>query len=93
MKLHNKKDFGNSGEIIAENYLIDNNYQIVEKKFLCRQGEIDIIAKKDEYIVFIEVKTRSGMQYGLENEFVRFDVVEVLLYGGKFWVNHIEQIM
>lgn len=55
---------GKNGEKIAEKYLLENNYKILEKNFNCRQGEIDIIAKEDDEIIFIEVKTRTNKRYG-----------------------------
>ena len=61
-----KQALGAFGEDKACNYLIQNNYKIIERNFRCKQGEIDIIAKdlsKNE-LVFIEVKTRSNFQYG-----------------------------
>ncbi len=61
---------GKSGEEIATAYLRENNYQIIERNFECRQGEIDIIAKDKNEIVFIEVKTRTNYLYGLPSEAV-----------------------
>ena len=61
-----RKEIGRWGEKLACTYLEKSNYKIIEKNFLCRQGEIDIIAKditKNE-LVFIEVKTRSNFKYG-----------------------------
>lgn len=54
----NNKILGNLGERIAKIYLQINGYQILKCNFRSRFGEIDIIAKKDTYIHFIEVKTR-----------------------------------
>jgi len=61
-----RQEIGKWGENLACQYLQENNYKIIERNFLCRQGEIDIVAKdlsKDEF-VFIEVKTRSNFKYG-----------------------------
>ena len=55
----NNKILGNLGERIAKIYMQMNGYQIIKCNFRSRFGEIDIIAKKDEYIHFIEVKTRT----------------------------------
>lgn len=55
---------GKIGEDIACQYLSKNNYKIIERNFNCRQGEIDIIAKDKNEIVFIEVKTRRNNSYG-----------------------------
>ncbi len=53
------RDSGNNGENAVCSYLESLSYQIVKKNYTIRGGEIDIIAKKDEIIVFVEVKTRS----------------------------------
>jgi putative endonuclease len=59
----NTKRTGNLGEKIAENYLKNKGYQILDKNYSFRmqgnplKGEIDIVAKKDDIITFIEVKT------------------------------------
>jgi len=50
---------GRKGEAAAEAYLILKGYEIIEKNFSCRFGEIDLIAAKGRYLVFCEVKTRS----------------------------------
>ena len=55
---------GKEGESITEKYLRGKNYEIIEKNYYCRQGEIDIIAKDKEELVFIEVKTRTNKNYG-----------------------------
>ncbi len=46
------------GEEIASLYLIDKGYTIVERNWKCKIGEIDIVAKKDGYLCFIEVKRK-----------------------------------
>lgn len=67
-----RKEIGKWGENLACKYLEENNYKIIERNFLCRQGEMDIIAKdnKKKEIVFIEVKTRSNLKYGNPSEAV-----------------------
>ena len=64
--MYERHELGKFGEEVAENYLINNKYLLIQKNFRCNFGEIDIIArdvKKDE-IVFIEVKTRKNTLYG-----------------------------
>ena len=70
IKLKNKKILGNIGEKLANQYLKENNYKILERNFYCRQGEIDIIARENKEIVFIEVKTRSNKNFGEPSEAV-----------------------
>ena len=119
MKIHIKRDFVNTGENLATDYLEKQGYTILERNFYCKQGEIDIIAKDKNEIVFIEVKSRSNKLFGIPseavtkqkikhlfrtaryflyknkmiNEYIRFDVVEILIKSGKFNINHIKQIV
>ena len=55
---------GNFGENIACNYLKDEKYEIIARNFNCLYGEIDIIATKNDEIIFIEVKTRCQTNFG-----------------------------
>ena len=58
------KKIGNEGEEMATDFLKRRGYKIIERNFLCHQGEIDIIAKKKKEYVFCEVKTRRNVKYG-----------------------------
>jgi len=55
-----KQEFGRRGEALALAFYTENNYTILEKNWQNEHLEVDIIAKNDEYIIFCEVKTRSG---------------------------------
>lgn len=68
--MYERHETGKIGEEIAVAYLKQNGYQIIERNFECRQGEIDIIAKDKNDLVFVEVKTRSSALYGLPKEAV-----------------------
>jgi len=61
---------GSEYERIAEKYLLDRGYDIIDKNFICRFGEIDIIVLKDGRIHFVEVKGRKNVSYGYPREFV-----------------------
>lgn len=63
---------GRIGENLACKYLEKNQYNIIERNFYCRQGEIDIIAcdENEKELVFFEVKTRSNFKYGMPCESV-----------------------
>ena len=69
-----KQQFGDLGEQIAEKYLEKNHYKILQRNFQKPWGEIDIIAKKGNDIIFIEVKTKSAGKdnYGLPEEEVNY---------------------
>ena len=61
---------GDAGEDLACRYLAAKGYEILERGFRCRMGEIDIIALKDGEMVFAEVKTRTSRRYGSPGEAV-----------------------
>ena len=63
IKKYNKEK-GDEGENIACNYLKNNNYKIIERNYKTYLGEIDIIAKKDKCLHFVEVKLRNYSYYG-----------------------------
>ncbi len=55
----NSVEIGNIGEDYVCSYLIKQGFEIVERNYRIRGGEIDIIAVNDEYIIFVEVKSRK----------------------------------
>jgi len=66
--MYNKRRIGKENEQKAVECLKQHGYKIVETNFQCRTGEIDIIAKKDGYLIFIEVKYRANSTKGLPHE-------------------------
>ena len=54
-----KKSLGNKGEDFAAEYYKKLGFTVTAQNYTCRGGEIDIIAENGEYIIFVEVKTRS----------------------------------
>lgn len=63
-----RQEVGKLGEQIAHRYLKKRGYRIREKGFRCRHGEIDIIAQKEDCIVFVEVRARTGLDFGTPEE-------------------------
>lgn len=61
-------ELGKLGEEVIANYITRLGYKILDRNFECKQGEIDIIALDKEELVFIEVKTRTGINYGEASE-------------------------
>jgi putative endonuclease len=62
--LNRQQKFGDKGESIAARYLQKIGYKILEKNYRTKLGEIDIIAKDKDAIVFVEVKSRRSRQFG-----------------------------
>ncbi len=61
---------GDRGEIVACEFLKKNGYTILEKNYKCALGEIDAVAKRKGRLAFIEIKTRTGAQFGTPQEAV-----------------------
>jgi len=59
-----QQQFGAKGESLAIRHLKKNGYQILEQNYRNRLGEIDIIARENSTLVFVEVKSRKSTRYG-----------------------------
>lgn len=59
-----KSKVGSIGEQAAASYLLSKQFLILERNFKARYGEIDIVAREGNTLVFVEVKTRSGTSFG-----------------------------
>ena len=61
---------GQRGETLGWNFLKKQGYALMEKNYRTRLGEIDVVARKDQTVVFIEIKTRRDTRFGLPEEAV-----------------------
>jgi putative endonuclease len=66
--MNHNKDTGNRGENIAAEYLLTQNYSIMERNWRFRHWEVDIIASKGKKLHFVEVKTRTNEKFGKPEE-------------------------
>ena len=83
-----RQRIGKLGEDIACKYLKENNYNIINRNFNCKQGEIDIVARDihKKELVFIEVKTRSNFKYGNPSEAVNNIKRKHIYQAGKYYL-------
>ena len=84
--MNDQKERGNWGEDRAARYLRLHGYRIVERNFRCRQGEIDIIARKGEIIAFVEVKQRKNADFGEAREFVTYAKQRRIIAAAELWL-------
>ena len=77
MAEHN--DLGKLGEKLAVDFLQKNGYEILETNWVFQKAEIDIIAKKENILAVVEVKTRSSIDFGLPQDFVKPKKIQLLL--------------
>ena len=59
-----RQQLGKRGEALAESFLVGRGYELLERRFRCRSGEIDLILDQRGTLVFVEVKARAGLGYG-----------------------------
>jgi len=69
MAQHN--ELGKKGEQLAVDYLLKKGYDIIERNYRFDKAEVDIIARKKEILAIIEVKTRSSIDFGNPQDFVK----------------------
>ena len=77
MAEHN--DLGKLGEEMAADYLQKNGYEILETNWVFQKAEIDIIAQKGDILAVVEVKTRSTLDFGLPQDFVKPKKIQLLV--------------
>lgn len=77
MAEHN--DLGKLGEEMAVEFLQKNNYTILQTNWVFQKAEIDIIAQKENVLAVVEVKTRSSVEFGLPQEFVKPKKIQLLV--------------
>jgi len=63
-----RRDTGIHGERLARDFLIQRGYRIVETNFRCPHGEIDIVARDKDCLVFVEVRTKKSLSFGTPEE-------------------------
>ncbi|WP_035669163.1 YraN family protein [Flavobacterium sp. 83] len=77
MAEHN--ELGKLGEEIAVEYLQKDGYIILETNWTFQKAEIDILAQKENILAVIEVKTRSSIEFGLPQDFVKPKKIQLLV--------------
>ena len=77
MAEHN--DLGKFGEELAVDFLEKNGYEILETNWFFDKAEIDIIAQKNGILAVVEVKTRSSLEFGLPQDFVKPKKIKLLV--------------
>lgn len=87
--MRNKKEIGNWGENLAKNFLIERQYSILASNWSHNNTEIDIICRKNNIIIFVEVKTRKSIQFGLPESFVDTKKKEQMIFGASEYCHQI----
>jgi putative endonuclease len=78
---------GAHGEELAAQFLRAAGMEIVERNWRCRYGELDLIAREAGVTAFVEVKTRSGLGFGIPAEAVTFTKQQRIRRLALLWLN------
>ena len=86
------KTLGKQGEALAAEYLRFHGYRVCAQNYRVRIGELDIIAMKQDVIVFVEVKTRRSLNCGFPAESVNFYKQQKIIKTAQFFLRqrHLE---
>jgi putative endonuclease len=85
MAAHN--DVGREGEELAEKYLAERGYEILERNWRYLRFELDLVAVKEDVLHFIEVKTRKTNEFGLPEEAVDEIKISRLIEAGEAFLD------
>jgi putative endonuclease len=86
MEKKNKREIGTVYENKAVLFLQEKDYEILERNFRCRYGEIDIIARDGAYLVFVEVKYRKQAYQGAALEAVTWQKQKRILQTARYYL-------
>ena len=77
MAQHN--ELGKKGEELAVGFLLKNGYKILERNYIFQKAEVDIIARKEDTLAVVEVKTRSTNYFGNPEDFLKPEQIKNLV--------------
>jgi len=84
-----RRIFGNEGERLAAAFLQEKGYKILERQYTTRFGEIDLVARDGDEIVFVEVKTRKTLDFGFPEESVTGEKLEKIMRVGEWYLQQV----
>jgi len=83
----NRQETGKLGEKLARKLLQKKGYHILETNFRCRAGEIDIVAQKEDCLVFVEVRTKSSRDFCTPEESITESKKERLITSALHYID------
>lgn len=86
MALFSRRKIGNHYEELANKYLVRQGFSLIEKNFSAKCGEIDLIMRDQNTIVFIEVKYRKNTSYGHAAEMITSSKIRKLIKTANVWL-------
>lgn len=85
------REVGNEAETKATQALLGGGYKVIERNYSCRAGEIDIIAEKDGFVCFVEVKYRRPSKFGMAVDAITKTKIRKILMTAKRYLYEMER--
>ena len=79
---------GREGEKYAADYLEEQGYVILDRNWMCGHKDLDIVAVKDGFLVFVEVKTRTGMEWGDPEDAVTDKKIRNIVHAADAYIRY-----
>lgn len=80
---------GAEGEDMAATYLEQKGFVVLERNYRYKRSEIDLIVRRGNWLIFVEVKTRTSDAYGLPEEFVDYKKKKKIFEGADYYMFYI----
>jgi putative endonuclease len=77
---------GNKGETLAAEFFKKKGFEILERNYRYRHSEIDLIVQRDNWVLFVEVKTRNSSAYGEPEDFVDYKKINKIFEAAEEWI-------
>ena len=84
--MRTRREVGASGEDLAAAWYEANGYEVVDRNWRCRHGELDLVLRNGRQVVFCEVKARSGVGFGLPGEAITRDKKQRIRFLAARWL-------
>jgi putative endonuclease len=81
--MSDKIEKGKEGEEFAANYLVEKGYEVLERNYRHKRSEIDLIVKKNNWLIFVEVKFRTSDAFGYPEDFVDYKKSKNIVDGAE----------
>lgn len=88
--MKNKAEIGENGELLAKEFLLNKNYNILHSNWRFKRSEIDIIVQDKNTIVFVEVKARNNSLFGNPEDFVSANKVKKMREAAEAYIEQFD---
>ncbi len=85
--MEQRKQLGNTSEALAQAYLEKQGFLLLQANFSCKQGELDLIMRRDKLLLFVEVRSKTNQKYGLPLETVTYKKQEKLRKTAEYYLH------